>query len=396
MDIGDSPSEAAFRSEARAWLQQHAPAVTALDVSDLPKRLAAVTAWQQTLLRGGWAGLTWPRRYGGRDASPIEALIFQEEEARLIDWPTFKYPMNVPLNLAAPAIMDFGTDELRALHLPRILRGEEFWCQMFSEPGAGSDLAALSTRAVRDGSVFRVTGQKVWTSYAHLAHYGLLLARTNPDVPKHRGITCFIVDLSTPGVTVRPLRQLTGAHEFNEVFLDDVVIPDSNVLGEVDDGWRVAHAILSSERAYLGAVSITQTKFDRLLQLARRVGRASDPIIRQELADCYAREAILRFFGYRARTQIANERDRGPEASLMKLAQSRHIFDAASLATRLAGPDGALDEPYAPWAAELLGSFGPKIGGGTDNVQLNAIAERLLGLPREDDPHRRLPWRETR
>jgi alkylation response protein AidB-like acyl-CoA dehydrogenase len=280
-----------------------------------------------------------------------------------------------------------------------MLRGDEFWCQLFSEPGAGSDLASLSTRARRDGDQFVVTGQKVWTSYAHFADFGLLLARTNIDVPKHRGITYLIVDMHAPGITVRPLHQMTGHSEFNEVFFDDVLVPAASVIGHVDQGWMVAHATLAHERSYLGARLAGEGRFDPMSKLAHLCRRTGEPSVRQSLAACYTREQILRFLNFRTQTAISRGAAPGPEAAVAKLAVSDHSVRTAADALSLLGARGMLAEmgvagDSSP-QAQFVGSLGIKIGGGTDNMQKKAIAERVLGLPREDDPERSLPWSEA-
>jgi acyl-CoA dehydrogenase len=295
--------------------------------------------------------------------------------------------------------MAFGSPEQRGLHLLAILRGEEYWCQLFSEPSAGSDLSSLRTMAKRDGSRFVVNGQKVWTSYAHFARYGLLLARTDPDAPKHRGLSYFVVDMRTPGITVRPLRQMSGAQEFNEVFFDDVVIPETALLGEENNGWAVAHATLASERQYLGAMVFTERKFPTLLDAARRTGLTTVAATRQVLAACYSREQILRYLGFRVQTSIGNGVPVGPTGSVLKLAQAQHVWRSADDLLTIC-PSAALGATDADVDAlglrdEFLASPGMRIGGGTDNIQKQTIAERILGLPREPDSERGRPWRLT-
>jgi alkylation response protein AidB-like acyl-CoA dehydrogenase len=366
----------------------------------LRERLRAARAWQRVLYENGWAGLTWPREFGGHGWTPIEAAIFQQEETRVIDWRTLKRPFNVALNLAGPALMAFGSAQQRDDHLAAILRGDEFWCQLFSEPSAGSDLAALHTRAVRDGDDFIVTGQKVWTSYAHYAHFGLLLARTNLDVPKHRGLSYFAVDMRTTGITIRPLRQMSGSSEFNEVFFDDVVVPASCLLGEQDDGWTVAHATLANERQYLGAMVFTEQKYPALHAAARRAGRVRDPLVRQRLAKCYAREQIMRYLAFRVQTAIGRGEPASATGSVLKLAQSRHVTQSADDLLSLDPAAGlgstVSDEDSLAIREEFLASPGMRIGGGTDNVQKQTVAERILGLPRDRDDDRDRPWRDRR
>ena len=397
MYVGDSPEQRRLRVEVREWLELNAP--PAVDpASGQAGRLAAARSWQRVLHDHGWAGLGWPREHGGRGWTAIDVATFQQEETKVLDWHTLKRPFNVALNLAAPALMEFASPDQRQAHLPKILRGDEFWCQLFSEPGAGSDLAALRTRAVRDGGHFVVTGQKVWTSYAHYADFGLLLAWTNPEVPKHRGISYFAIDMKTPGITVRPLRQMSGATEFNEVFFDDVVVPATCLIGEQDKGWAVAHATLAHERQYLGAMVFTEQKYPLLHAAAIRARATDDPIVRQRLAACYTREQILRYLGFRVQTSIGRQQPLGASGSVLKLAQARHVVmtaeDTLSLTTAAALGASTADTRSLTAQTEFLASPGIRIGGGTDNVQKQSMAERILGLPRERSDDREVAWRD--
>ncbi len=273
-------------------------------------------AWQRTLFDGGWAGITWPKEYGGRGGTPIEAIIFAQEQARF-DVPTSVFAQGI--GMAGPTIMAHGTDGQKERFLEPMLRGEEVWCQLFSEPGAGSDLAALATSAVRDGDEFLVNGQKVWTSSAHFSDWGILLARTDFDAPKHRGITYFLVDMTTPGIDVRPLRQATGAAHFNEVFLTDVRIPADNVVGAVNGGWGVIMTTLTNERTMIGTGAGVGDAFGDIVRLAREFGRTGDPVVRQALADTYIRLQLLKYLGWRiqtavSRNQAARARELGAQA----------------------------------------------------------------------------------
>jgi alkylation response protein AidB-like acyl-CoA dehydrogenase len=278
-----------------------------------------------------------------------------------------------------------------------MLRGDELWCQLFSEPSAGSDLAGLRTRAVRDGDTWIVNGQKVWNSGAHQAAMGILLARTDPDVTKHSGITYFLVDMATPGIDVRPLRQITGHAHFNEVFLTDVAIPTENVLGEVNGGWGVALTTLANERSMIGGGS-TSTGIEQLVDLARSFDRAGDANLRQDLARAYTRLRLLEFLGYRAQTALSQGRAPGPEVSVMKLAISQHVEQTGDLLMALEGAHATLggeDAPREQLAQYLfLGQWSVRIGGGTDQVQRNVIGERVLGLPREARTDRDVPFRD--
>jgi acyl-CoA dehydrogenase len=404
MDIGDSPEEAAFRGEARAFLEQHAelkqPGVTNLDELNrhdpdwMRDHIERCRAWQQVLYDNGWAGITWPKEFGGRGGTNIQQAIYTEEEARFdVTTGTF----SIGIGMVAPTLMVHGTPEQQERYLDPMLRGDELWCQLFSEPGAGSDLATLGTRAVRDGDEWVVDGQKVWNSYAQYADWGILIARTDPEAPKHRGITYFVLDMKTPGIDVRPLRQITGIAHFNEVFLSGVRIPTANVIGEVNGGWAVTHTTLANERAVIG-VGAGGRNADDIIALARRCGVTDDPSFRQDIAQMYVRTATLRYLGLRLRTAMSQGRQPGPEASVLKLAFSQHAARTGDLVLRMLGPgatlygDDALDK--ARWQDYFLNQFNVRIGGGTDEVQRNGIAERALGMPRDPASDRDVPWKD--
>ncbi len=402
MHIGDSPEEAAFRAECRIWLEEHAAPRTAKPsdaytggAEQLAAHTAACRRWQRELYDGGWAGIAWPTAFGGRGGTAMQSAIFAEEQAKF-DVSTGSF--SVAAGMVAPTLMVHGTREQQAAHLDGILRGDQIWCQLFSEPGAGSDLASLATRAERDGDEWVVNGQKVWTSFGQFAEFGILLARTDPDAPKHKGITYFIVDMHTPGIEVRPLKQMTGASHFNEVFLTDVRIPAANVVGQVNEGWKVAHTTLGNERALIGGSS-GQWSFPELVAEVRRAGKADDPVVRQQLAAVYTRISLLQYFGYRMRTALSRGEQPGAEGSVMKLFVSRHAVATSNLAMSVLGADGMLAAPDAPtgglWQSVLLGQYGIRIGGGTDEVQGNVIGERALGLPREPSNDREVSWRAS-
>src|SRR5581483_5408971 len=285
MDFDERPEDVAFRAEVSAWLAQPHVASRAAEFEGLTPDddldwIAVAKRWQQFLADEGWACITWPRAYGGRGGTPTQAAIFTEECAKV---GAFGQTFAVGISMAGPTIIAHGTEAQKARHLPPMLRGDQVWCQLFSEPGAGSDLAGLSTRAVRDGDEWVVHGQKVWTSGAHFSDWGILLARTDPEQPKHRGITYFLVDMHTPGIDVRPLRQINGTAHFNEVFLTDVRVPHENVLGEVNGGWAVAMTTLANERTFMGGHS-RALGFADLVALARAHGRDGDAVVRQQLA----------------------------------------------------------------------------------------------------------------
>ena len=293
MDFDDTEEEAAFRAEVHAWMKANArerdpgqlsTSHSFYDFDDIFVKEGKL--WQRLIYEGGYAGITWPREFGGRGGTFVEQMIFKQEEAK---FDVASSLFAVGIGMAGPTIIGHGTDEQRRRYLPAMLKGEEVWCQLFSEPGAGSDLASLSTRAVRDGDEWVVNGQKVWSSGAHHSDMGILLARTDPDAPKHRGITFFLLDMHSPGVEVRPLRQMTGGATFNEVFLTDVRVPAANVVGEVNRGWHATMTTLANERGSGGGTS----SFPQILQLARDCGSTTDPIIRQRLARCFISDGDL-------------------------------------------------------------------------------------------------------
>jgi alkylation response protein AidB-like acyl-CoA dehydrogenase len=398
----------AFQARARAFLEAHARPRRPGD-DDFARfrfmgdpspeadaeHVRRCKEWQRTLFDAGWAGITWPKEYGGLGGTAAQARIFAREQARFdVDVGVFA----VGIGMVGPTLIAHGTEAQKQRYLPALLRGNEVWCQLFSEPGAGSDLAGLRTRAVRDGDEWVVNGQKVWSSGAHHSDLGILLARTDPDAPKHKGITYFIVeDMRSPGIEVRPLRQINGVAHFNEVFLTDVRVPHDNVVGAVNGGWAVAQTTLGAERALIGGGGAVG--FRDLARLAREQGRVADPVLRQRLADAYIRFEVLKYLGQRA--QAGRRRDGAPagaEASVVKLAVSRHVALNGDLALALVGATGMLlhdDAPYGGfWQQQFLNQWGIRIGGGTEQVQRNVIGERVLGLPPEPRPDKHVPFRE--
>ena len=397
MDFDDSKEEAAFREEVRAWMKQHAPErepgqlSTSHSFSDFDEIFVTEgKRWQRRIYDGGWAGITWPVEYGGRGGTFVESMIFRQEEAR---FDVASGLFAVGIGMAGPTIIGHGTDEQRRRYLPAMLRGDEVWCQLFSEPGAGSDLASLSTRAVRDGDEWVVNGQKVWSSGAHHSDMGILLARTDPDLPKHRGITFFILDMRSPGVEVRPLRQMTGGATFNEVFFTDVRVPVANVVGEVNGGWRATMTTLANERGTGGGTS----SFPQVLKLARDCGATSDPLIRQRLANCYVRNEITRYLGFRIQTALSKGMS-APETSVAKLVFSQVSKETAELTISLQGARGMLAGDAAPangyWQQQFLSAPSYRIAAGSDEIQRNIIGERVLGLPGDIRVDKDVPFRD--
>jgi alkylation response protein AidB-like acyl-CoA dehydrogenase len=400
VDFDDTPEEAAFRARVRGWLAEHAsPKTNTPDdpivffdhgaADDEEKWVQACRAWQHTKNRDGYAAIRWPSDWGGLGGTIMQDVIFSDEESRF-DVATGAF--GITMGMVAPTIATHGTAEQRA-HLTRILCGEQIWCQLFSEPGAGSDLAGLQTRAFRDGDEWVLTGQKVWTSGAHYADWGYLLARTDPSVPKHRGLTAFLIPMDTPGVVIRPLRQMTGDAPFNEVFFDGARVPDANRLGAQGDGWRVAITTLMNERFSAGGLSNSAHVFAALLELVKQQGAANDPNTRQRVADLYTRVEVHRLTLARALTSISKGREPGPEGSLAKLTAGRVTKATGDIAIQLLGASGMLENK---WSALFVTLPGVRLGGGTDEVMRNILGERVLGLPREPQVGRDVPVPDNR
>jgi alkylation response protein AidB-like acyl-CoA dehydrogenase len=391
VDFADSPDDARFRARLRAWLADNRPDRAERvphDDASLADEFAFLRAWQRRLHDAGYVGLLWPREYGGHGAPPTQQAILNEELARV------RAPQllnRVGVNNAGPTLIAHGTEEMKRRLLPPMLSGDEVWCQLFSEPNAGSDLAALRTRAQRHGDGFHVTGQKVWTSYAQLARWGILLARTDPSAPKHRGLTYFILDMKSPGITVRPLRQITGSTEFSEVFLDAVPVPRAHVIGEVNRGWEIAMTTLAHERGTGFAFKeqvLARIALEDTMALVRRTGGAADLRLRQEVARGWIDVEVMRLMNCRTLTRLARGEEPGPESSLVKLFWASLTQRLHDLALRTGGPAAELlaGSPHAVdggrWPQAFLWSRVGAIAGGTSEVQANIIAQRLLGLPR--------------
>ncbi|HEU5190153.1 MAG TPA: acyl-CoA dehydrogenase family protein [Methylomirabilota bacterium] len=391
MDFADSPAEAGFRAELRAWLAAHLPEHRATyppsddELTLHPdKSFDACRAWHRRMHEGGWVGLRWPREYGGRGATLTEQLIFAEE---LIAAGAPPGVNTIGLGMVAPAIMVHGTPEQKARWLRPILAADEIWCQGFSEPNAGSDLANVSTRAVLDGDHFVITGQKVWTSNAHRSDYCILLARSDPGSTRHKGLSCLLVDMHATGITIRPLRQLTGDSEFNEVFFDGARVAASRLLGTLHRGWDVAVTILMYERQSIGGMVNLHLFIDRVLDLARRQG-AGDPVLRQRLAELVIAGRALRLTNLRYVTRELAGIPVGAEGSVLKLTFTDAYKQMAEVAASILGPYSQLwgGDGRAPedgrWAFQTLFAHRFGIAGGTDQIQRNIIGDRLLGLPR--------------
>jgi alkylation response protein AidB-like acyl-CoA dehydrogenase len=381
-----SSADSAFRSELRAWLSEHPP--PEIEVADTADEAETLREWQRTLHAGGWVGIHWPPEHGGRGASPAQVAIYNEELARVGAPPVLG---RAGVTLVGPTLIAHGTEAQRERWMTRILRGDDVWCQLFSEPGAGSDLAALSTRAERHGDMLRITGQKVWSSYARFADLGIALVRTDPHAPPHKGISMVAVPMDTPGVDVRPLRQITGESDFNEVFLDDVEVPVDNLIGPENEGWRVASTTLANERgaSFIWREQVLhQVAIDALSKACARRGQRCDARVRQRLAQLWIDVEIFRLHNARTLDRLAHGEEIGAESSVVKLFWAGMSQRFAETATTLLGPgallthdDDAIDG--GRWARALLTARANSIMGGTSEIQRNIIGERLLGLPRE-------------
>jgi alkylation response protein AidB-like acyl-CoA dehydrogenase len=376
VDLTLTPSELEFRDEARAWIEANHP-------GPRPEGDEAgfefLRAWQRKLNERGWAGLTWPVEYGGAGATLVEMAIFFEELARA---GAPRMANTLGLTMGGPTVIAHGTDSQKERFLGPILSADEIWCQGFSEPQSGSDLASLRTRAVRNGDEWIVTGQKVWTTMAHQSKWCMLVARTDPDAPKHRGITYFLMDMEQDGVEVRPLRQITGEAEFNELFLEDARIPHENIVGGENNGWTVAITTLMHERAGLAfALQVeVQIAMRQLIERARELGVDGDPVIRQRLAQLRIEAEVLRLNALRGLTGMQRRGQPGPEGSLGKWHWAEVNQGLTELALDLAGPSGVVVDD--PWTYRFLRSRANSIEGGTTEILKNIVAERVLGLPR--------------
>ena len=393
MDFNYSAEDEAFRQELRQWLEanrQYAPTSFSNLASEGDDHWSARVRWHQKLNEGGWVAVHWPKEYGGRGATVMQRLIFREELARLnLSEPS----IGMGIGLLGPTLMHWGREEQKRKHLPAILAGDEIWCQGYSEPGSGSDLASIQTRAVDRGDDFVVNGQKVWTSMAQHADWIFALVRTDPDAPKHKGISYLLMNMHSPGVTVRPLVQMTGGKGFNEVFFEDVRVPKRNLVGEKNNGWQVAITTLMFERGGgAGAGGPSQEVID-LVSLARRLPRDGktvwdDPGVRQKIAEFASEAKALKYTGYRQLTRQLKGLPPGPEGSMMKLVSTELALKIALYAMELLGPYSQFeyDAPFAidkgKWSFRMLAARGPTIFAGTNQIQHNIIGERVLGLPK--------------
>ncbi|HEY3019225.1 MAG TPA: acyl-CoA dehydrogenase family protein [Solirubrobacteraceae bacterium] len=395
MDLNDSPQQAEFRAKVRSWLEEHkAEAPPRAPTGDEDAYIRARREWQGKLAEAGLAGVTWPRELGGQGLGPIEQVTVNQEIGRagvpgILDV--------IGVGMLGPTIIAHGTDEQKARYLGPMLHGDEVWCQLFSEPAAGSDLAGIQSRAKQDDGDFVLNGQKVWTTNAQFAAYGLLLARTDADVPKHKGLTMFVVPMDAEGVTVRGLRQISGEAEFNEVFFDDVRLPAENVVGGVGNGWTTALTTLMFERLTIGLGSEGMGyRADRFsAAIASDPEAVRDPEVRQRLGELASELIALRFLGYRTLTALQKGQIPGPESALAKITTVNAAIDATDLIADVIGPD-ALDDDASEWAYAISFLPGLKSAGGTEEILRNTVGERVLGLPPEPRLDKGIPFSELR
>jgi alkylation response protein AidB-like acyl-CoA dehydrogenase len=410
MNFDDTPQEAAFRKQARQWIEANAPKELEAELSQsslgrIKLKSADIVevakAWQKKKAAGGWVCLHWPKEYGGRGASPVERVIFQQEEGV---YGKLTSPFQIGEGMCGPTLMAYGSEADKRRYLPKLASGEEIWCQLFSEPSAGSDVAGLRTRAERDGDHWVINGQKIWTSGAHYSDFGILITRTDPHVPKHKGLTMFFSDMKAKGVEVKPIKQANGMQDFNEVFFTDLRILDSQRLGEVGDGWNVSLTTLMNERMSIG--SRLATGFAELFEFCSDPLTEEGPAIdnratRAKLAQWAVKDSGLKYTSYRAISALSKGERPGPENSIGKLVAGVMLQDIATYAMDLQGASGMLTDPESTEAAGqfqamLMSSPSMRIAGGTDEILRNIIAERVLGLPADirvdkDVPFNKIP-----
>ena len=395
MDFNDTPEEAEFRAEARAFLEKH---LEPKGSTPLRQRvtgeefMARAKQWQKVKAENRFAQITWPKEWGGRGGTSMQSVIWGQEESKF-DAPTG--PFTIGLGMCVPTVIAFGSDDHKARYVEKALKGEEIWCQLFSEPSAGSDVAGLKTRAVKDGDEWVINGQKVWTSGAHYSDYGILLVRTDTSVPKHKGLTMFIVDMKQQGVEARPIHQASGGREFNEVYFTDVRIPDSDRLGEPGQGWKVALVTLMNERLAVGGSP--GPDWGEIMSYAKEAGTLSDSAFRDKLADWYVAAQGYKLTKFRTQTALSRGETPGPENSIGKIITANHLQDICNSAIEMQDHYGILtDTDTMPSDGIFQQSFmwapGLRIAGGTDEILKNIIAERVLGLPQDVRVDKDLPF----
>lgn len=403
MDFNDTPQEAEYRTRVRAWIADATREYQGLAEPASPADyVARQKSWQKKKYDAGYAGLTWPKAFGGQGLGPMQAIIFGQEEGKS-PAPTGLFAIG--LGMCIPTVFTHGSKAVIDRYVPKALEGDEVWCQLFSEPAAGSDLAGIRTRAVRDGDDWIITGQKVWTTNAHLSDYGIVVTRTDPGAPKHKGLTMFIVDMHAKGVDARPLKQMSGGADFNEVFFDEVRVPDAWRLGAVGDGWKAALTTLMNERLAVGGKPKNAPGYRTLIDIARRTETEHGPAIermdvRNRIADSYISDEGVKLTQMRALSALSQGRTPGAEQSISKVVVAKTMQDMAAFAMDLAEGEGfavgARDGDLARLQGAYMWSAGLRIAGGTDEILKNIIAERVLGLPGDLRPDKDTPFNEIR
>ncbi|MEQ8281606.1 MAG: acyl-CoA dehydrogenase family protein [Parvibaculum sp.] len=405
MDFNDTAEEAAYRAEVRAWLDKNATRKeNAKDIAppkDLKEMIAQSKAWQAKKADAGYACITWPKEWGGVGGTTINNVIYSQEESK------YAVPggiFAIGLGMCIPTVMSWGSDEAKQRFVRPAVRGDEIWCQLFSEPAGGSDVAGLRTKAEKDGDDWVINGQKVWTSGAHFCDYGILLVRTDPNVPKHKGLTMFWIDMKDPAVEVRPIKQMSGGAEFNEVFFTNLRVKDSQRLGKVGDGWKVALTTLMNERLAVGG-SQGNADTDELISLARNTDIAGEPAIRhggvrERIADWYVQAQGLKFTRFRTLTALSKGETPGPESSISKIVAAKKMQDLGSFGMDLQDMGGVIrDRKISPeegaYTEQWIGAAGYRIAGGTDEILRNIVAERVLGLPQDIRVDKDLPFNQA-
>ena len=394
MDFTDTPVEASFRKKVQDWLKSNVPTEDELVGLDEIQRCKF---WQRRKFEADWACIRWPKEFGGRGATSIEQVIWQQEESKY-SVPTGIFAIGQ--DMVAPTLLHWGTDAQKQQYLPALASGEHIWCQLFSEPIAGSDLAGIRSRAVQDSNDWVLNGQKIWTSGAHYSDFGIFVARTDPTLPKHEGLTYFLLDMKSSGIEIKPIKQISGASDFNEVFLDNVKVPDAHRLGAVGQGWQVALTTLMNERAVLGSDG-GNVLFNHVFELSSRLmiddrPAIDDSQVRSALANWYCQESGLRYTGYRALTALSRGETPGPEQSISKLVAASNIQDMASFALDLLEMAGSITSvEHARFSAAFLNSPGFRLAGGTDEIMLNILAERVLGLPQDVRVDKGIPFSDV-
>ncbi len=403
MDFKDTPQEAEFRTKCRSWLEANAQlktkktnSVKNMNVGN-KSLLEAASEWQKKKYDAGWAMIHWPKEFGGIGATPIERIIWAQEESK------FNVPKGVyeiGLGMAGPVMMEYATDEQKERYLPPMAEGKEVWCQLFSEPSAGSDVAGLRSKAIQDGESWIVNGQKVWTSGAHFSDYGILVVRHDPGLEKHKGLTFFFVDMKSPGIEVKPIKQLTGGSSFNEVYFNDVVIPDSQRLGEIGDGWKVAITTLMNERLAVGDADGVDA--NEAFELAKKHDKDGEQLIdnnavRESIADWYCEASGLKNTKLRTMSALSRGDTPGPEASITKIVSANKLQAIGNFGMDASDMSGMLmeeDSDFVKFQMAWMGAAGLRIAGGTDEILKNIIAERVLGLPQEARADKGLPFKD--